>query len=208
MLGTSRLLGIVLLSLSTAALAQEPPAPAAGASSEAPIPSAPASVPVPKAPAEKAGQQPLPNESVATKSSAAAAAARYSLRRVDGGFLRFDAQTGDIAFCSSKGESWGCQAVPQERATLEQEVERLRAENAELKKQLNAAEEPPRPPKPIPPPQPPSTAPSPKNGNGDMTFSIPGRAHLVRAAAIVQDAWQHFVALVVGLKNDVLHKSG
>jgi hypothetical protein len=195
----SGLLTIAALICSAIAAHAEESTPAPGAKTEAPSVSAPQSVPTPNASDEKA--QPA-RERVAEKPNALASA-RFSLRRVDGGFLRFDAQTGEIAFCNSQEGGWGCQAVPQNRAALEQEVERLRAEVAELKKQLKT-DEPPRPPRPIPPP----AASPPKPGNGDMTFAIPGREHITRAVAAVQDAWQRFVDLVIGFKNDVLRGDG
>jgi hypothetical protein len=130
--------------------------------------------------------------------------ARYSLRRVDGGFLRFDAQTGQVAYCNSQHGGWSCEAVPETRAALEKQVEQLRAEVDALQQKLKAQDEPPRPPRPIPPP----AASPPKPGNGDMTFAIPGREHITRAVAAVQDAWQRFVDLVIGFKNDVLRGDG
>ena len=41
-----------------------------------------------------------------------------------------------------------------------------------------------------------------------MTFSLPGRDHVARAASAVQEAWQHFVEMVTAFKNDVLRKNG
>jgi hypothetical protein len=131
---------------------------------------------------------------------------RFSFYRVDGGFLRFDTQSGQIAYCNSQGTAWACEAVPEHRAALEKQVEQLRAELADLKNQLKAQEEPPRPPRSIPaPPQamPPTAVPPP---SGDST-ALPGREQFSRAAATLQDAWNRFVELVIGLKNDVLRKS-
>lgn len=188
------------LGLSVVAAHAQQPAPAV------PSVSAPPTISAPTTADKKAQEAGKSNESVAEKQDGPNNS-RFSLHRADGGFLRFDSQTGDITFCSSKAEGWGCQAVPQERAALEQEVEKLRAELADLKKKLQAVNEPPRPPKPIPPALPPQAAPPPKS-SGDTTFSIPGRDHLARAAEIMQNAWEHFVDLLIGFKNDVLRKSG
>ena len=131
---------------------------------------------------------------------------RFNFYRVDGGFLRFDTQSGQIAYCNSQNAAWACEAVPEHRAALEKEVEQLRAEVAELKNQLKAQEEPPRPPRPIP--SPPQVSPPAANppASGDST-AVPGREQFARAASALQDAWRHFVELVIGLKNDVLRKS-
>jgi hypothetical protein len=118
---------------------------------------------------------------------------RFSFYRVDGGFLRFDSQSGQIAFCNSQNSGWVCEAVPENRAALEKQVDRLRAEIAELKQQLKTQEEPPRPPRTIPsPPQPPPAASPPDNRDS--------------TAAALQEAWNRFVELVKGLKNEMQRK--
>ncbi len=135
---------------------------------------------------------------------------RFGFERTDDGFLRFDYQTGQVAFCNARPEGWGCQAVPENRAGLEREVEQLRAEVADLKNQLKALTEPPRPvpPQTVPPSTRPTAAPPRTDRTGDTTFSIPGGEHITRAANAVQEAWQHFVELIVGLTNDIRRKTG
>jgi hypothetical protein len=127
---------------------------------------------------------------------------RYGFQRVDGGFLRFDYQSGKVAFCAPRGENWGCEAVPEERATLDKEVETLRGEVADLKQQVESLREPPppRPPRPVPPS---STKPE----GGDMTMLLPGREQVAQATAVLQNYWHQFVALILGFKNDLLRKS-
>jgi cell division protein FtsB len=135
---------------------------------------------------------------------------RYGFERTDDGFLRFDYQTGQVAFCTARPDGWGCQAVPESRAALERELEQLRAEVADLKNQIRALREPPRPvpPETVPPRNMPKAAPPSTDRTGDTTFSVPGREHLARAANAVQEAWQHFVEMVVGLTNDIRRKTG
>lgn len=133
--------------------------------------------------------------------------ARYSLRRVDGGFLRFDAQTGQVAYCNSQHGGWSCEAVPETRAALEKQVEQLRAEVDALQQKLKAQDEPPRPPRPIPPQSTPPAGAPPVPGNGRDMTSLPGQEQISRAVAAAQEAWRHFVELVIGFKNDVLRKS-
>jgi hypothetical protein len=166
---------------------------------------APAAPPQVQATTPKQSLERAPANSQIEK-SAEQPSGRFSFYRVDGGFLRFDTQSGQIAYCNSQNASWACEAVPENRAALEKEIEQLRAEVTELKNQLKAQEEPPRPPRPIPaPPQtsPPTAAPPP---SGD-SMALPGREEFARAASALQEAWRHFVDLVIALKNDVLRKS-
>src|SRR5579863_8301242 len=53
-----------------------------------------------------------------------------------GGYLRLDTQTGEVALCSQRGVGWACQAAPEDRTVLENEIARLRTENAALKKEI------------------------------------------------------------------------
>ena len=128
---------------------------------------------------------------------------RYSFVRVDDGFLRFDLTTGHVAYCNSRPEGWGCQAVPENRSALEREVDGLKGEVAALKKQIEELREPPppRPPAPIPP------SPSAPPAQGDITGDSPGHDDIARARAMLQDVWDRLVATIVGIKNDVMRKS-
>ena len=63
---------------------------------------------------------------------------RYTFSKVAEGFLRLDTQTGEVSVCSQRTVGWACQAVPEDRAVLENEIARLRKENAALKKDLLA----------------------------------------------------------------------
>ncbi len=64
---------------------------------------------------------------------AAPEAEHFSLQPVEGGFLRLDKSTGAVSFCSAKEGISVCRLGADERATMEAEIERLRAENARLK---------------------------------------------------------------------------
>ncbi len=61
---------------------------------------------------------------------------RYSFSKVADGFVRLDMQSGDVSLCSRRAVGWTCQAVPEDRAVLENEITRLRKENAALKKEI------------------------------------------------------------------------
>ena len=55
---------------------------------------------------------------------------RYSFHRAGDRFVRLDSQTGAVAQCGWSATGWACHAVPDERAALDNEIERLRKENA------------------------------------------------------------------------------
>jgi len=63
---------------------------------------------------------------------------RYTFNKVADGFLRLDTRTGEVSLCSRRSVGWACLAVPEDRAVLESEIARLRAENGALKKDLLA----------------------------------------------------------------------
>jgi len=204
----------VLLSGSAAAFADDMPQPdAAQTQPAAPngpvkiIDAAPAASPgktdqaqpaMPPAPPPVSTQAKTPQEP-----PPAADGDRFSFVRVDDGFLRFDLKSGQVAYCNSRPEGWGCQAVPENRSALEREVDSLKGEVAALKRQVEELREPPppRPPAPIPPPQ---TAPP---SQGDITRDAPGHDDIARAKAMLQDVWDRLVATIVGIKNDVMRKS-
>ncbi|MCB4770652.1 hypothetical protein LGR54_18750 [Ancylobacter sp. Lp-2] len=54
------------------------------------------------------------------------AAPHFSMQPVEGGVLRLDTRSGAMSFCGSRGGVWRCEALPDERATLEAEIARLR----------------------------------------------------------------------------------
>src|ERR1700685_1998942 len=63
---------------------------------------------------------------------------RYAFSKQADGVLRLDKQTGDVSLCTQRTVGWACQAAPDDRAVLEDEIARLRRENAALKKDILA----------------------------------------------------------------------
>jgi hypothetical protein len=63
---------------------------------------------------------------------------RYSLNQVPDGMLRLDTRTGQVSLCAKQSASWACNAVPDERQALENEIARLQRENGALKKDMLA----------------------------------------------------------------------
>lgn len=62
---------------------------------------------------------------------------RFKLQKVEGGFLRLDAQTGQVSFCRERNTTWTCETVADDRAALEAEIKRLSERLAELEKKQN-----------------------------------------------------------------------
>ena len=66
------------------------------------------------------------------------AGGRYVFNKTPDGLVRLDGQTGEVSICNQRTVGWACQAVPEDRAVLENEIARLRAENVALKKDILA----------------------------------------------------------------------
>jgi hypothetical protein len=70
------------------------------------------------------------------------ATGRYTLHPVEGGALRLDTDTGQISQCTPRGSGqWQCESLPDERAALEKEIQRLDQENKELQGAVKRLEE-------------------------------------------------------------------
>ena len=65
---------------------------------------------------------------------------RYSLSPVADGVIRLDTRTGAVSTCSNSASGWACYEVPDERAALDAEIGRLKADNEKLRAQLAARE--------------------------------------------------------------------
>lgn len=63
----------------------------------------------------------------------AQAPGRYSFQPMDGGLMRLDTETGQVSHCTKTGESYACRSVADDRAALQEEIDRLRRENEELR---------------------------------------------------------------------------
>jgi hypothetical protein len=62
-----------------------------------------------------------------------AASGRFAMQPVDGGVLRLDTENGTLSMCKSRNGAWECQSMPDERAALDKEIQRLAKENEDLK---------------------------------------------------------------------------
>jgi hypothetical protein len=122
---------------------------------------------------------------------------RYTFSKIADGFIRLDMQTGEVSTCSQRTVGWACQAVPEDRAVLEKEIGRLRAENALLKRDLISRGLP----------LPAGTMPEPpvvrENGRGLHR----GGSDFDRMIAFMGRVWQRLVEAITQAQKQVLNKS-
>jgi hypothetical protein len=125
---------------------------------------------------------------------------RYSFSKVAEGFLRLDLQTGQISVCSQRAVGWACQAVPEDRAALENEIARLRSENAALKKDILARGLP----------LPAGATPEPPAGrDGDRALRPKDDLDrdIDRMMALVGRVWHRLVEAIAHAEKQVFNKS-
>ena len=126
---------------------------------------------------------------------------RYIFNKTADGVVRLDTQSGQVSLCSQKGVSWVCEAAPEDRAVLENEIARLRTENAALKKEI-LARGLPLPPGAMPEP---STAQSSTSQNS-ITVPLPSDADIDRVTAFANRVWNSFKDMV-GRAQQIFNKS-
>jgi hypothetical protein len=126
--------------------------------------------------------------------------ARYEFHKVADGFLRLDTQSGEVALCTPRAVGWACLTAPEDRAALEDEIARLRKDNAALKQALLAHGLA----------LPPGTMPEPKadDDNGkSQTIRLPDDGDFDRLMAFVGAMWHRLAEAIANAQNQLLHKS-
>jgi hypothetical protein len=113
---------------------------------------------------------------------AGAAEGRYVLKDVEGGFIRLDTETGAVSHCAVRNETWRCEPVADAQAALQDEINRLAQENAELEQQLAGRD--PREPGIAPP------------------LELPSDEDLDRVFGIFERFMQRFMDFARGLNED------
>lgn len=123
---------------------------------------------------------------------------RYSFYKSGDGFLRLDTQTGEVALCSVQPVGWACLTAPEDRVVLDDEIARLRNENAALKRELLAHNLR----------LPSSSAAEPAaNGHGnEITLRLPDDADIQRMVALVGHIWHQLVEAITNAQSQVMHK--
>jgi hypothetical protein len=146
---------------------------------------------------------PASTQALADASTPDTAGGRYMFEQQPagqgGGYVRLDTQTGEVALCSQRAVGWACEAAPEDRAVLENEIARLHAENAALKKEILAHGLP----------LPPGVAPEPgaDAAHNSVTLQLPSDADFDRMVAYAGQLWHRFVDAVERAQKQVFNKS-
>ena len=152
---------------------------------------------------------------------------RFAFHRFDGGFVRLDLRTGAIASCNQNAAGWACVPGRDERAALDDDIARLRRDNAILKNALlergvplpgdMKADAPPTliitpaPPETVP--RPPQTVPptalapppaSPKSAEPDR--ASPDDAEIERIMTVMEKVWRRLVEMMMNVQRDMQKK--
>jgi hypothetical protein len=123
---------------------------------------------------------------------------RYSFSKVAEGFLRLDTQTGQVSVCSQRAVGWACQAAPDDRAVLDNEIARLRTEVAGLKKEMLAHG--------LALPGSGATAPeSSGTHDNDITIHLPDNSEIDRMVTYAGQLWHRFVEAIARAQKQVLN---
>jgi hypothetical protein len=121
---------------------------------------------------------------------------RFSFSQVADGLLRLDTRTGQVSLCAKRGPGWACQAVPDERTALENEIARLQDENAKLKREMIARNVPL-----------PGVTPTPPAGKPQVELKLPSDADIDRLMTFMEKIWRRLIEMVQGVQKD-LEKKG
>jgi len=139
---------------------------------------------------------------------------RFTFNRVNNGFLRLDSDSGQVAYCSTQGRGWTCQAASEGNAALESQlaglqddvaalkklgteiatlqdgvasVKKLQTEIVRLRDEVSSLKKEIVALKEPPPPRPPADLSPPADKGGDVTIKLPTREDMARASAFIQD---------------------
>ena len=114
---------------------------------------------------------------------------RYSFSGVPDGMLRLDTRTGAVSLCAKQVSGWACNAVPDERAALENEIARLQRENGTLKKDMLA--------RGLPLPGGVASAPSATQQRElNLKVPLPSDAEIDRVMSAFEKMWRRIVDMV------------
>ena len=127
-------------------------------------------------------------------------------------YVRLDLQTGEVSLCSRKAVGMACEAAPEDRAVLENEIARLRSENVALKKYLLSRG------LPLPPgamPEPLAQDGGPQNGlaqnilpqRGLPNLRLPSDADVDRMVGLAGRVWHRLIEAVERAGKQILNKS-
>ncbi|MGA0564696.1 hypothetical protein ACO2RV_19795 [Ancylobacter sp. VNQ12] len=136
-----------------------------------------------------------------------ASAPRFTLQPVEGGVLKLDTRTGALSFCSTRAGgsagSWVCEAVPEDRTALEEEITRLQGRIAELEKGRSGVPDiiaPPLPPTGRDAPPPPAEGEPAPPGAGESAQEAERK--LDRAMDMAEHVFRRFFDMVNRLRSE------
>jgi len=146
---------------------------------------------------------------------------RFSFNPVDGGLLRLDNESGEVAYCSARAAGWVCEVVPIDRSTAETEtlgvqkqvallekmdaaIAHLTDEVAALKREIADVSDPPPPPPP--PPQPPADLTPPSDKDSETSVKLPTQQDIARAKDYLENAWRRLVEMIVNVQKDIMRR--
>jgi hypothetical protein len=129
------------------------------------------------------------------------AGGRYIFNKTADGVVRLDSQSGQVALCSQKAVGWACETAPEDRAVLENEIARLRAENGALKRDIVSRG------LPLPPGAMPEPSPAPPVAQNSITVPLPSDADINRVADFANRVWHRFKEMVERAQQQILNKS-
>ena len=119
---------------------------------------------------------------------------RYSFSAGADGMLRLDTRTGAVSICAKKEPGWACNAVPDERQALENEIARLQGENGSLKKDMLA--------RGLPLPGGAASAPSAERQRElNLKVPLPSDAEIDRVMSAFEKMWRRIQEMVQRTPN-------
>jgi hypothetical protein len=136
-----------------------------------------------------------------------AAGGRYMFNNTADGVVRLDTQSGQVSLCSQKGINWVCEAAPEDRAVLENEIARLRAENGALKKDILARGLPLPPGATAEAPTAQNSATQNNTSPNSITVPLPSDADIDRMTALANRVWNRFKEMVGRAQQQLFNKS-
>jgi hypothetical protein len=70
---------------------------------------------------------------ISATSAIAQTSGRFSFQPVEGGMMRLDTETGHVSHCTKAGDSFACRSVADDRAAMQDGIDRLKRENEQLR---------------------------------------------------------------------------
>jgi hypothetical protein len=129
---------------------------------------------------------------------------RYTLAPAADGVVRLDTRTGAVSNCSNNGNGWACYAVPDERAAMDDEIGRLRAENEKLKAQLAERETtaPGKNEEALPKSDKQAGPPKVVEGERKLEIPLPSDQDMDRVMSFMERAWRRLMEMANRIQKD------